>query len=84
MIRDGDCVRLNDGRVGRVRGRLGGSFKIRVRRKTSETHQFLMVPAAELQRIPCPAGWMSPEGYRRYLKVTLAKMRQRRAAERKK
>ena len=27
----------------------------------------------------CPKGWMSPVGYVRYLKVSLAKMRQRQA-----
>ena len=77
-IRDGDCVRLPDGRIGRVRGKAGKLYKIRVRRKTSATHQFLLCEARRLRRVACPAGWMSPAGYRRYLRVTLAKMRQRR------
>ncbi|MER3424163.1 MAG: hypothetical protein C4293_14025, partial [Nitrospiraceae bacterium] len=73
----GDCVRLPDGRIARVRDRTGGKVKVRVRRKTSRTHQFLVVAAGELERIQCPKGWMSPEGYNRYVKTTLAKMRER-------
>jgi hypothetical protein len=53
-----------------------------VRRKTSATHQFLLVPAAELERVPCPEGWMSPLGYRRYLRQTLRKMRERKQRRR--
>jgi hypothetical protein len=79
MIRGGDCVRLPDGRVARVRAKIGGSYKVRVRRRSSNTHAFLVVKAAELEPISCPKGWMSPEGYRRYLRVTLAKMRTRKA-----
>ena len=79
-IRNGDCVRLPDGRIGRVRGKRGKLYKIRVRRKTSKTHQFLMCDGRALRLVACPAGWMSPPGYRRYLRATLAKMRQRRAA----
>ncbi len=84
----GDCVRVPDGRTGRVRAVEGGRYRIRVQRKTSKTHQFLMLRAGQLSRVKCPPGWMSPDGYRRYLKPTLAKMRQRqrqaktRAAER--
>jgi hypothetical protein len=77
-IRNGDCVRLPDGRIGRVRAKIGQSFRLRVRRKTSATHQFVIVNATEIMPIPCPKGWMSPDGYRRYLRITLAKMRQRR------
>ena len=76
-IKIGDCVRLPDGRIGRVRDTLSGKIKIRVRRKTSRTHQFLAMAADDLKRVPCPKGWMSPEGYNRYLKTTLAKMRAR-------
>jgi hypothetical protein len=77
LIRDGDCVRLPDGRVARVREKIGGAFKVRVRRKTSDTHQFLVIGHQDLEPIPCPKGWMSPDGYRRYLRVTLLKMRKR-------
>ncbi len=76
-FRVGDCVRTPDGRVGRVRDITGGKYRVRVRRATSATHHFLVFSARELQRVECPKGWMSPEGYARYLKVTLAKMRQR-------
>ena len=79
-FQEGDCVRLPDGRIGRVRGVSGGRYRVRVRRTTSDTHQFLLFAARELKRVDCPKGWMSPEGDKRYLTVTLAKMRQRNAA----
>ena len=61
----------------------GGKCKVRVRRKTSESHEFLMLDRRALKRVNCPKGWMSREGYARYLKVTLAKMREREAASKK-
>ncbi len=76
-IVNGDCVRLPDGRIARVRQRAGGVFKLRVRRKTGTTHQFLLLKAADLEWVPCPKGWMSPAGYRRYLRATLRKVRER-------
>ncbi len=76
-IRNGDCVRIPDGRIARVREKSSGRYKVRVRRPTSSTHQFLWFPAKELEPVPCPTGWMSPTGYNRYLRTTLAKMRQR-------
>jgi hypothetical protein len=76
----GDCVGVPDGRVGRVRAVEEGRYRIRVQRRTSKTHQFLLLRAGELTRVECPAGWMSPDGYRRYLKPTLAKMRARQRA----
>lgn len=82
-FQEGDCVRLPDGRIGRVRGVSEGRYRVRVRRRSSATHQFLMFVAGDLQRVDCPKGWMSPEGYLRYLNVTLAKMRQRNAARKK-
>ncbi len=82
-IRVADCVRLPDGRVGRVRALSSGEILARVRRKTSRTHQFLRFPAGKLRRMDCPEGWMSPQGYARYLRVTLAKMRKRRASKRR-
>ena len=78
----GDCVRVPDGRIGRVRARAGGRLRVRVRRRTSETHQFLLLSPGELQRVECPKGWMSPAGYRRYLRSTLAKLRARLRARR--
>lgn len=76
---NGECVRLPDGRIGRVRGRRGELVKVRVRRRSSNTHQFLMCEAGTLERVSCPKGWMSPAGYQRYLTVTLRKMRERRS-----
>jgi hypothetical protein len=78
-FRVGDCVRIPDGRIGRIREVSGGKYRVRVRRATSATHQFLRLTAGDLKRVNCPKGWMSPEGYLRYLKATLAKMRQRQA-----
>jgi hypothetical protein len=75
-FREGDCVRIPDGRIGRVREVSRGKCRVRVRRATSATHQFLMFAATDLSPVDCPKGWMSPAGYVRYLKVTLAKMRQ--------
>jgi hypothetical protein len=79
ILRVGDCVRIPDGRIGRVREVSRGKYRVRVRRTTSATHQFLIFAAGDLEPVDCPKGWMSPEGYVRYLKVTLAKMRQRQA-----
>jgi hypothetical protein len=76
-IKAGDCVKIPDGRIARVRDNIKGIYSVRVRRKTSQTHQFLEFPKAELVKIACPKGWMSPEGYNRYLKITLEKMRLR-------
>jgi hypothetical protein len=73
----GDCVQLPDGRTGRVRRIDGRLVRVRVRRRTSSTHQFLILKAGQLKVVTCPQGWMTPGGYRRYLKQTLAKMRQR-------
>ncbi|MCI0427559.1 MAG: hypothetical protein L0Z46_06050 [Nitrospiraceae bacterium] len=70
-------VLIPDGRIGRVREVSGGKYRVRVRRATSATHQFRTLAAGNLKRVDCPKGWMSPAGYVRYLKVTLAKMRQR-------
>ncbi len=80
-ISPGDCVKIPDGRVARVRDIGKDGVRVRVRRKTSETHQFLKFQKKDLRKVACPKGWMSPEGYNRYLKVTLqkAKARQRKA-----
>jgi len=73
----GDCVRIPDGRIARVRDRIEEVYRVRARRKTSQTHQFLELHKEDLTKIECPKGWMSPEGYNRYLKITLEKMRAR-------
>src|SRR4051812_11182500 len=80
-LKPGDCVKTPDGRIGRVREVLGSRYKVRVRRKTSKTHQFLTLSGEELVRAECPKGWMSPGGYVRYLDATLAKMRERAAVK---
>jgi hypothetical protein len=77
----GDCVRVPDGRIGRVRGRSGPFVKVRVRRQTSDAHELLMCDPMTLKRVDCPKGWMSPQGYQRYLRITLRKMRERAAAK---
>ena len=76
-FRLGECVRLADGRIGRVRGIVAGKYRVRVRRPTSTTHQFLVLTAKQLKRVACPKGWMSVAGYVRYLRTTLRKMKQR-------
>ena len=76
----GGCVKLPDGRIGRVRERLAKGYKVRVQRKTSRTHEFVVFAANKLEAVHCPKGWMSPDGYNRYLKITLAKMRMRQGA----
>ena len=81
-IRAGDCVRIPDGRIARVRNTVGNAYRVRVRRKTSQSHQFLMFAAKDLKRVDCPKGWMSAAGYLRYLRVTLAKIRQRQERKR--
>lgn len=73
----GDCVTVPDGRIGRVREISGVRIKVRLRRRTSDTHQFVFFKPSELNITSCPKGWMSPDGYNRYLKVTLAKMKAR-------
>ena len=74
----GDCVRIPDGRLGRVRGMAGREIRVRVRRARSKTHQFLLFLPSKLRRVACPTGWMSKEGYRRYLRKTLRSMKRRR------
>ncbi len=76
-IRAGDCVKIPDGRVARVREISAGLCRVRVRRSTSNTHQFLFFRTRELERVDCPKGWMSPMGYNHYVRVTLSKMRER-------
>jgi hypothetical protein len=76
-FKKGDCVKIPDGRVGRVREMEDVRARIRVMRTTSATHQFLWFDTKELLPTSCPSGWMSPEGYNRYLKITLEKMYKR-------
>ena len=77
----GDCVRIPDRRIGRVREVAGGRYKVRIQREASKTHRFVEFAAGDLERVDCPKGWMSPEGYARYLDATLAKMKERGAVK---
>ena len=76
-IKPGDCVKIPDGRIARVRDRIEGVYRVRVRRITSQTHQFLELHKEDLTKVECPKGWMRPEGYNQYLEITLEKMRVR-------
>jgi hypothetical protein len=78
-IRIGDCVLVPDRRVGRVRAKAAELWKVRLRRAGSNTHQLLTFQNKELSKVHCPKGWMRPEGYLRYLRITLRKMRERQA-----
>lgn len=77
QLKQGQCVKIPDGRIGRVRDKKGDIYRVRVMRNTSKTHQFLFFKSIELEVIACPKGWMSPKGYIQYLKQTLAKMEKR-------
>lgn len=77
MVQLGDCVKIPDGRIGRVRAKKGNLWEIRVRRTTSDTHAFILFKSSELKIVDCPVGWMSRDGYNNYLKKTLKKMSKR-------
>lgn len=77
LIVIGGCVKIPDGRIGRIREKVSNQYKVRVRRKTGISHQFLFFKRNELKPVTCPKGWMSVEGYNCYLKKTLAKMKKR-------
>lgn len=76
-IERGACVKIPDERIARVRDGANGMCRVRVRRQTSKSPTFLEFHESDLTAVDCPKGWMSPAGYRRYLKVTLEKMRVR-------
>lgn len=61
----GECVRVPDGRPGRIREKRNGSYRVRVRKKSGRGDEILTLAARELARIDPPAGWMTPEGYNR-------------------
>lgn len=73
----GDCVKLPDGRIARVRRIRHDTVQVRVRRTTSKTNQFLNFRVRSLVVVQCPNGWMTPQGYVSYLTKTLSKMRRR-------
>jgi hypothetical protein len=61
----GECVRLADGRPGRVREKVGARYRVRVRRTGGKGDELLLLPRGELERIDPPPGWMSVKGYNR-------------------
>ncbi len=65
VLQRGECVRLADGRPGRVRGKLGTKYRVRVRRTGKKADEVLLLSGRDLEKIDPPAGWMSPEGYNR-------------------
>ena len=77
VFKPGECVRIPDGRIGRIREKLPEGYRVRVQRNTSKTHQFLIFLNKDLEHVACPKGWMSVEGYNQYMKVTLKKMKER-------
>ena len=77
VINAGDCVKIPDGRIARVRDICKNEYRVRVRRKKSRYHQFLKFTRRELVKVQCPRGWMSPKGYNRYLEKTLIKMKKK-------
>ncbi|MEO8190101.1 MAG: hypothetical protein ABI682_07140 [Acidobacteriota bacterium] len=74
-MKTGECVRVPDGRPGRVRAHRAGKFSVRVRREGKTTNELLTFAAAQLKRIDPPEGWMTPAGYNR--RVAAQKRRRR-------
>lgn len=79
-LQAGDCVRVPDGRPGRVRGREGGRLLVRVRRPGSTVDELLLFRSAQLSRIAPPSGWMTAQGYRRRLAAARRNAKIRREA----
>ena len=79
-LQTGDCVRVPDGRPGRVRGREGGRVRVRVRRPDSTVDELVLFRTAQLSRIAPPSGWMTPQGYRRRLAAARRNAKIRRGA----
>jgi hypothetical protein len=81
-LRPGECVRVPDGRPGRIRGRRGGKFSVRVRRRGGTADELLLLSPRELEPIDPPAGWMSVKGYVRRTAAARRNARARRGAAR--
>jgi hypothetical protein len=64
-FRRGECVRVPDGRPGRIREARGDTIRVRVRKRGGTTDEILAFPPWDLKAIEPPAGWMSPAGYNR-------------------
>lgn len=63
LVKAGDCVRIPDGRPGRVREREGAKFLVRVRRRGQTSNELLLFGSRDLRKIEPPSGWMTAEGY---------------------
>jgi hypothetical protein len=49
-INRGDCVKIPDGRIARVRDMSKDEYRVRVRRKNSKNHQFLKFAKDDLRK----------------------------------
>lgn len=78
-IQPGDCVRIPDGRLGRVREVTADGCKVRVRRPSGHSDEFVDLAERDLEITTCPKGWMTPAGYLRYLAGVHAALRERQA-----
>ena len=79
-IRRGDCVRVPDGRPGRVREARGGTIRVRVRRRGGTADDVLELAPADLVAIEPPAGWMTRDGYNRRVAAARRNAKARRGA----
>ena len=77
-LHPGNCVRAPDGRIRRVRARVGELYPGSV---AADDQQYAPVPGIPGQRTRTGglSQRVSPEGYLRYLRVTLGKMHERQA-----
>lgn len=79
-FRRGDCVRIPDGRPGRVRDARGDTIHVRVRRRGGTIDDVLELAPADLSGIDPPAGWMTPEGYNRRVAAARRRAKARRGS----
>ena len=56
---------------------LGKKSRTKFEPDIGESHRLPWLIQGEVTKIQCPDGWMSPEGYNRYVRKTLSKMKQR-------
>jgi len=77
-FRAGDCVKVPDGRPGRVREARGGRVRVRVRRRGGTTDEIVELASADLRAIAPPPGWMSREGYNRRVAAARRNARRKR------
>ena len=73
----GECVRVPDGRPGRIREARGDTVRVRVRKRGGTTDEILAFSPGDLKAIDPPAGWMSPAGYNKRLLAARRNARKR-------